>query len=100
MSRESLCDDGCQAGKWIRVRAESRKIEIDRCRFENKTNNLEEMRGCQLMQVYVRNQGEGHHIHHNHLSMFQMAKGSNGYETLQLITGGDPYDPEPAIVRR
>ena len=84
-----------QAGKWIRVRAESREIEIDRCRFENKTNNLEEMRGCQLMQVYVRNQGEGHHIHHNHFVDVPDGKGSNGYETLQLITEGNPYDPEP-----
>ena len=84
-----------QAGKWIRVRAESREIEIDRCRFENKTNNLEEMRGCQLMQVYVRNQGEGHHIHHNYFVDVPDGKGSNGYETLQLITEGNPYDPEP-----
>ena len=84
-----------QVGKWIRVRAESREVEIDRCRFENKTNNLEEMRGCQLMQVYVRNQGEGHHIHHNYFVDVPDGKGSNGYETLQLITEGNPYDPEP-----
>lgn len=84
-----------QAGKWIRVRAESREVEIDRCRFENKTNNLEEMRGCQLMQIYVRNQGEGHHVHHNYFVDVPDGKGSNGYETLQLITEGNPYDPEP-----
>ncbi len=83
-----------QVGKWIRVRAESREIEIDRCRFENKTNNLEEMRGCQLMQIYVRNQGERHRVHHNYFVDVPDGKGSNGYETLQLITDGNPYDPE------
>ena len=83
-----------QVGKWIRVRAESREVEIDRCRFENKTNNLEEMRGCQLMQIYVRNQGERHRVHHNYFVDVPDGKGSNGYETLQLITEGNPYDPE------
>ena len=84
-----------QVGKWIRVRAESREVEIDRCRFENKTNNLEETRGCQLMQVYVQNQGERHHVHHNYFVDVPDGKESNGYETLQLITEGNPYDPEP-----
>ena len=85
----------CRLGKWIRVRAESREVEIDRCRFENKTNNLEEVRGCQLMQIYVRNQGERHHVHHNYFVDVPDGKESNGYETLQLITEGNPYDPEP-----
>ena len=84
-----------QVGKWIRVRAESREVEIDRCRFENKTNNLEETRGCQLMQIYVRNQGERHLVHHNYFVDVPDGKESNGYETLQLITEGNPYDPEP-----
>ncbi|MDE2955183.1 MAG: polysaccharide lyase 6 family protein [Gemmatimonadota bacterium] len=84
-----------QVGKWIRVRAESREVEIDRCRFENKTNNLEETRGCQLMQIYVRNQGERHRVHHNYFVDVPDGKESNGYETLQLITEGNPYDPEP-----
>ena len=82
-------------GKWIRVRAESQAVEIDRCRFENKTNNLEETRGCQLMQIYVRNQGERHRVHHNYFVDVPDGKESNGYETLQLITEGNPYDPEP-----
>ena len=84
-----------QVGKWIRVRAESQEVEIDRCRFENKTNNLKETRGCQLMQIYVRNQGERHRVHHNYFVDVPDGKESNGYETLQLITEGNPYDPEP-----
>ncbi len=84
-----------RAGKWIRVRPESQQIEIDHCRFENKTNNREETRGCQLMQIYVRNRGERHHIHHNHFVDIADGKASNGYETLQLITEGNPFDPAP-----
>ena len=84
-----------QVGKWIRVSAESREIEIERCRFENKTNNLEEIRGCQLMQIYVRNQGERHHVHHNYFVDIPEGKESNEYETIQLITEGAPRDPEP-----
>ena len=84
-----------RAGKWVRVLPESRQIEIDHCRFENKTNNRVEMRGCQLMQIVVRNTGEEHHIHHNHFVDIPDGKSSNGYETLQLITEGNPYDPEP-----
>ena len=84
-----------RAGKWVRVLPESRQIEIDHCRFENKTNNRVEMRGCQLMQIVVRNTGEEHHIHHNHFVDIPDGKSSNGYETLQLITEGNPYDPAP-----
>jgi poly(beta-D-mannuronate) lyase len=84
-----------QVGKWIRVFPESQKIEIDRCRFQNKTINLAEPRGCQLMQINVRNQGENHHIHHNHFVDIPEGKTNNGYETLQLITEGNPFDPEP-----
>ena len=84
-----------RTGKWVRVLPESRHIEIDHCRFENKTNNRVEMRGCQLMQIVVRNAGEAHHIHHNHFVDVPDGKSSNGYETLQLITEGNPYDPAP-----
>lgn len=84
-----------QVGKWIRVRAGSQQIEIDRCRFQNKTNNKTEPRGCQLMQIQVRNQGEKHHIHHNHFVDIPDGKTNNGYETVQLITEGNPFDPEP-----
>ena len=83
-----------QADQWIRVSAESREVEIERCRFENKTNNLEKMGGSPLMQIYVRNQGERHHVHHNHFVDIPEGNG-NGYETLQLITEGNPWDPEP-----
>ncbi len=82
-----------QVGKWIRVSALSR--EIERCRFENKTNNLVEMSGCQLIQFEVFNQGERHHIHHNHFVDIPEGRGDNGYETIQLITEGAPKDPEP-----
>ena len=84
-----------QPGKWIRVRPGSRRIEIDHCRFENKTNNRELPRGCQLMQIVVRNEGEAHHVHHNHFVDVPQGKTNNGYETLQLITEGNPFDPEP-----
>ncbi|MGA1199411.1 MAG: chondroitinase-B domain-containing protein, partial [Candidatus Latescibacterota bacterium] len=75
-----------QKGKWVRVRPGSRQIEIDHCRFANKTNNLTEPRGCQLLQIVVRNQGEKHHIHHNHIVDIPKRKSRNGYETIQHIT--------------
>jgi poly(beta-D-mannuronate) lyase len=84
-----------QVGKWIHIFPESRQIVIDRCRFQNKTNNLKEPRGCQLLQIQVRNKGEKHHIHHNHFVDIPEGKTSNGYETLQLITENNPFDPEP-----
>lgn len=93
ISRCAMTD--VRTGKWVRVLPESRHIEIDHCRFENKTDNRVEMRGCQLMQIVVRNAGEAHHIHHNHFVDVPDGKSSNGYETLQLITEGNPYDPAP-----
>lgn len=81
--------------KWVRVKAGSRQIEIAHCVFENKTNNREHDRGCQLMQVVVRNEGEAHHIHHNRFADVPKGKSNNGYETVQLITEGNPWDPEP-----
>jgi poly(beta-D-mannuronate) lyase len=84
-----------QVGKWIRILPGSQQIEIDRCRFQNKTNNLIEPRGCQMMQIVVRNEGENHHIHHNHFVDIPKGKTNNGYETLQLITEGNPFDPKP-----
>ena len=79
--------------KWIRVRPGSREIEIAYCRFENKTNNRLHDRGCQLMQVVVRNEGEKHHIHHNHFVDVPKGKSNNGYETVQLITERNPFNP-------
>ena len=87
--------DDVRVGKWIRVLPGSRQIEIDHCRFQNKTNNQTEPRGCQLLQIVVRNEGEKHHIHHNHFVDIPDGKTSNGYETVQLITEGNPFDPPP-----
>ena len=84
-----------QVGKWIRIFPQSQQIEIDYCRFQNKTNNRIEPRGCQLLQIQVRNQGEKHHIHHNHFVDIPEGKSNNGYETVQLITENNPFDPEP-----
>ncbi len=81
-----------KAGKWIVVNAGSKAIEIDHCRFEQKENNRELERGCQLMQIRVRNEHERHHIHHNHFLDIPPGKG-NGFETVQLITEGNPFDP-------
>jgi poly(beta-D-mannuronate) lyase len=47
------------------------------------------------MQIVVRNQGEKHHIHHNHFIDIPEGKSSNGYETVQLITERNPFDPDP-----
>ena len=85
-----------KAKKWVRVLPGSMQIEIDHNRFENKTSNIGN-RSCQLLQVVVLNQNERHHIHHN---LFKdIPKGTenngNGYETLQLITKGNPFNPPP-----
>lgn len=84
-----------QKGKWVRVRPGSSQIEIDHCKFSNKTINLTEPRSCQLLQIVVRNQGEKHHVHHNYFVDIPKGKSSNGYETLQLITENNPFDPAP-----
>ena len=96
-----------QVGIWVDVLPESRQIEIDYCLFENKTNNSDHEDGrfdlpnlenghfdYQLMRIFVRNKGERHHIHHNHFVDISEGK-LNGYETLQLITEGGSWDPEP-----
>lgn len=44
------------------------------------------------MQVMVRNKNEKHHIHHNLFRNIPPGDG-NGYETIQLITEGNPFDP-------
>ncbi|MXZ11739.1 MAG: hypothetical protein F4Y79_20160 [Gemmatimonadetes bacterium] len=88
-----------QVSSWIQVLPESQQIEIDYCRFENKTNNSDHegdrFDNRQLMRLIVRNQGEKHHIHHNYFVDVPEGKLDNGYETLQLITEGNPWDPEP-----
>jgi len=82
-----------KSGKWIRVLAGSSAIEIDHNLFENKTNNSELDRNCQLIQVVVRNENEQHHIHHNLFREISKGKTGNGFETLQLITENNPFDP-------
>ncbi len=46
------------------------------------------------MQIIVLNKNEQHHIHHNLFRDIPPGSG-NGYETLQLITKGNPFDPPP-----
>jgi poly(beta-D-mannuronate) lyase len=82
-----------QEGKWIIVHPGSKSIEIDHCRFSKKEINRELPRDCQLIQIKVRNQDEKHHIHHNHFYDIPKGASINGYESLQLITDGNPFDP-------
>lgn len=92
--RISRCTwSNAKSGKWIRVLPGSSEIEIDHNLFENKTNNREMERNCQLIQVVVRNENERHHIHHNLFCEIPKGKTGNGFETLQLITENNPFDP-------
>jgi poly(beta-D-mannuronate) lyase len=92
--RVSRCTfNDVKSGKWLRVLAGSSQIEIDHNLFQNKTNNREMDRNCQLIQIVVRNENEQHHIHHNLFSEIPKGKTGNGFETLQLITENNPFDP-------
>ena len=91
LSRCTFSDS--KATKWVRVLPGSSRIEIDHNLFENKNINRT-ARSCQLMQIIVLNQNEQHHIHHNLFRDIPEGNG-NGYETLQLITRGNPFDPPP-----
>jgi poly(beta-D-mannuronate) lyase len=82
-----------KSGKWIRVLPGSAEIELAWNLFENKTNNRELERGCQLMQIVVRNENERHHVHHNLFRDIPEGKTGNGFETVQLITENNPFDP-------
>jgi len=83
-------------GKWIRVLPVSRQIEISHNTFQNKIfSNQNLNRNCQLVQVVVRNKNERHHIHHNLFKNVAKGKTGNGFETLQLITEKNPFDPPP-----
>ena len=94
-NRVSRCFfDDVKTGKWLRILPGSSNIEIDHNIFENKKSNLDFERGCQLMQIVVRNQNEQHHIHHNLFKDIPQGSG-NGFETLQLITENNPFDPPP-----
>lgn len=83
-----------KAGFWLRVR-DSRGLEIDHCLFEKKDINRKMQRDCQLLQIKVLNRGERHRVHHNHFRDIPKGAGSNGFETIQLITVGNPSDPKP-----
>jgi poly(beta-D-mannuronate) lyase len=92
--RVSRCNfNDVKSGKWLRVLAGSSQIEIDYSLFENKTNNRKMDRNCQLIQIVVRNENERHHIHHNLFRDIPKGKTGNGFETLQLITENNPFDP-------
>lgn len=82
-----------QSGKWITVESSSRNVEIDHCLFEDKQINTRMEFGCQLIQIVVLNKNEKHHIHDNHFRDVPRGNSSNGFETLQLITLGNPFDP-------
>lgn len=83
-----------QSGKWVFVDAKSREVEIDHCLFEDKKINLTQEKGCQLIQFKVLNKKERHHIHHNHFRNLPKGQVNNGYETIQVITNGNPKDPK------
>ena len=86
--------DESKAKKWLRVLPGSSEIEIDNNIFRNKSSNLNFPRDCQLMQIVVLNKNEQHHIHHNIFENIPKGSG-NGFETLQIITKGNPFDPPP-----
>ncbi|MDP6359289.1 MAG: chondroitinase-B domain-containing protein, partial [Planctomycetota bacterium] len=93
--RLSRCSmSNIESGKWITGSSGNRNIEIDHCLFEKKENNRKLSSNCQLFQIMVRNKGEGHHIHHNHFRDIPKGKTSNGFETIQLMTAGNPKDPK------
>jgi poly(beta-D-mannuronate) lyase len=82
-------------GKWIQVWPTSSQIEFDYNTFQNKTSNKNFPRDCQLMQIFVLNKNERHHFHHNLFKDIPQGTTGNGFETIQLITKDNPFDPEP-----
>lgn len=94
-NRVERCEwNDSKAGKWLRVLPGSSETEIAFNTFRNKiTSNQTMNRDCQLLQVIVRNENEKHHIHHNLFKDVAKGKTGNGFETLQLITEHNPFDP-------
>ena len=86
--------DDSKSKKWLRILEGSSLIEIGYNTFKNKSNNTQHEKGCQLLQIVVLNQNERHHIHHNLFSDIAEG-GGNGFETFQLITYQNPFDPPP-----
>ena len=82
------------AGKWLVVDISSRNIELDHTLFEKKENNRILGKGCQMVQFILSNTNESHYIHHNYFRDIPKGKKGNGFETLQLITKGNPKDPK------
>lgn len=94
-NRISNCKwDDSKQKKWLRILSGSSEIEIDHNTFQHKTSNKDFPRDCQLMQIVVLNKNERHHVHHNLFKDIRKGSG-NGFETLQLITKGNPFDPPP-----
>ena len=87
--------DEVRSKQWVVIESGSMRGEIDHCVFQNKTANAIHPRDCQLLQIRVLNQNEQHHIHHNLFRDVVRGATSNGYETLQLITENNPWDPPP-----
>ncbi|MDT8389752.1 MAG: polysaccharide lyase 6 family protein [Lentisphaeria bacterium] len=93
--RLSRCHiDNAVGRHWVHILAGSRQIEVDHCRFENKEINRASGRGGVVLKADVLNRKEQHHFHHNHFRNIPKGKGSNGYETVQVITKGNPFDPD------
>ena len=86
--------DDSKSKKWLKVQVGSTAIEIAHNTFQNKTYNLKYPKGCQLLQIVVSNKNERHYIHHNLFKNIPEGSG-NGFETLQLITHKNPFDPPP-----
>jgi poly(beta-D-mannuronate) lyase len=83
-----------EGGQWLKVDSRSRNVEIDHCLFEKKENNRVLEKGCQLLRIDQTNTDESHHIHHNHFRDIPKGKNGNGFETIQLMTVGNPSDPK------
>lgn len=82
-----------QSPKWVFVGAGSKEVEIDHCLFENKEINSKRLKGCQTLQMQVHNEQERHYVHHNHFRNIVKGAKGNGFETIQLITYGNPWNP-------
>ncbi len=93
--RVSHCKwDDSKSKKWLRVLLGSSLIEIAHNTFQNKNFNSKYSKGCQLLQIVVANKNERHHIHHNLFKNILEGNG-NGFETIQLITDKNPFNPPP-----
>jgi len=93
--RVSHCKwDNSKSKKWLQILVGSSLTEIDHNTFQNKNYNSKYPKGCQLLQIVVSNKNERHHIHHNKFKNIKEGNG-NGFETLQLITNKNPFDPLP-----